>query len=133
VSAARRVVLPSAVRQAIKAHAAEAYPAECCGLLVGRGRRVQFALRMRNVADTPRRRFRLDDRAHLTLRKTLRTFTPPLDIVGVYHSHPDGPPEPSRTDLAEAYYAEWVYVIAGGGRLRAFSITDGRACPLVIT
>jgi proteasome lid subunit RPN8/RPN11 len=127
-----RVAVPAAVRRAIKAHADEARPNECCGLLVGRGSRVTFAVRMENRADSPRR-FRLDDRAHITLRKTLRAFTPAVDIVGVYHSHPDGPAEPSPTDLAEAHYAEWVYLIVGRGRLRAFRIPHGRARPLVIT
>ena len=130
MSPAPGVVLPSAVRRAIVAHAREAHPAECCGLLVGGGRRVDFAVRMPNVADSPTR-YRLDDRAHIELRKNLRAFTPPLAIVGVYHSHPDGTAAPSPTDVAEAHYAEWVYVIVGtrAGRslLRAYSITGGHA------
>jgi proteasome lid subunit RPN8/RPN11 len=125
-------MLPAAVRQAIRTHADDAYPNECCGLLVGRGRQVLFAVRMQNMANTPQR-YRVDDRAHIALRKSLRAFRPPLDIVGVYHSHPDGRPEPSRTDLAEAHYAEWVYVIVARGRLRAFRIAACRARQLAIT
>jgi len=134
MSAAMHVVLPSPVRRAIVAHARDAYPMECCGLLVGAGRRVAFAVRMQNMADSPTR-YRLDDRAHIELRKVLRAFTPSLAIVGVYHSHPDGTPEPSPTDLSEAYYSEWVYVIVGGVRrrqLRAFCIERGRARRLVL-
>ena len=133
MSRATRVLLPLAVRRAIVAHARETHPAECCGLLVGRGRRVRFAVRMRNVADSPTR-YRLDDRAHIALRKALRAFTPPLAIVGVYHSHPDGTAAPSPTDLAEAYYAEWVHVIVGGrGDLRACRIERGRARRVILT
>ena len=130
------VVLPSAVRRAIVAHAREAHPAECCGLLVGGGRRVDFAVRMQNVSGSPTR-YRLDDRAHIELRKTLRAFRPPLAIVGVYHSHPDGTAEPSPTDVAESHYAEWVHVIVGtrAGRsvLCAYTITDGHSHRLVVT
>ena len=124
------VWLPAAVRRAIGAHAREALPDECCGLLVGQGRRIDFAVRMRNVAASPTR-YRLEDRGHIELRRWLRAFAPPLTIVGVYHSHPDGPTEPSATDRAEAHYAGWIHLIAGlaGGRvrLRAFRIVNGRS------
>lgn len=127
--------LSLAVREAIAAHARDAHPAECCGFLLGRGTRVAFAMRMPNVASS-RNRYRLDDRAHIALRKTLRAFAPPLGIVGVYHSHPDGRAAPSATDLAEAYYPDWIHVIAGvdGRRVRlgAFRIAGGRARRLTI-
>lgn len=34
-----------------------------------------------------------------------------LDVVGFYHSHPDHPARPSPTDLAEATFPGYVYVI----------------------
>jgi len=34
-----------------------------------------------------------------------------LDVVGVYHSHPDHPARPSETDLAEATFPGFTYVI----------------------
>lgn len=121
------------------AHARRDAPLECCGLLVGRARRgivdVVAAVPMRNVAASPVR-FRVDDSEHIDLRRLLRRFAPPLTIVGVYHSHPSGPPEPSATDVAEAGYPEWAYVIvglAGRARVRAFAL-DGsimRAIPLL--
>src|SRR3990172_542050 len=112
------MVLPPAVRRAIVRHAREACPLECCGLLVGRGRDVMFAVRMRNVDASPGR-YRLDDRAHIELRKTLRAFAPARSIVGVYHSHPDGTATPSRADCAEAHYPDWLHVIVGLGVGRA--------------
>ena len=124
-----RVVLPPAVRRAIVAHTRDAQPAECCGLLLGRGARVAHAIRMANRAAPPHR-YRIDDRAHIALRKILRDIRPPLTIVGVYHSHPRGSLEPSATDRAEAHYPDWVHVIAGthGRRVRlaAFRIRAGR-------
>lgn len=85
---------------------------------------------MRNVAGSSTR-YRIDDAAHIELRRVLRRLTPALEIVGVYHSHPAGDPRASPTDIAEAMYAEWVHVIVGlgGGRaqVRAFRIARGRA------
>lgn len=111
-------LLPAAVRRAIVAHARRDAPLECCGLLVGRGRSVIAAMPMRNTAASPTR-FRLDDREHIELRRTLRRFEPPLEILGVYHSHPRGPAVPSSTDVAEAHYPEWLYVIVGLRGVRA--------------
>jgi proteasome lid subunit RPN8/RPN11 len=127
VSAAVR--LPSAVRRAVVAHARRARPLECCGLLVGTGRHLAFAVPMDNV-ESSRVRYRIDDRAHIELRRVLRRFVPPLSICGVYHSHPAGDARPSATDIRDAFYPEWIHVIVGlGGKrpsVRAFQIRRGR-------
>jgi len=126
-------VLPPEVRRAIVDHARRDHPLECCGLLVGRGRVVTEAVPMRNV-EASATRFRIDDREHIALRRRLRQMSPPLDVVGVYHSHPDGPPRPSPSDIAEAYYPDWVYIVAGGPadrpRVRGFTIESGQVRPL---
>ena len=130
-----RVSLPPGARRAIAAHARETYPAECCGFLVGHRGRIGFAVRMRNVAGSARR-YRIDDRAHIELRRILRACAPPLEIVGVYHSHPDGSATPSDSDCAEAHYSGWVHVIVACDgrrtRLAAFRITDHRSRRLVL-
>ncbi len=136
-----RVSAPAEVRRAIVAHARRERPNECCGLLLGAGRHVRYALPMRNVAASPTR-YRIDDAAHIKLRRLLREIEPPLSIVGVYHSHPGGGGAASPTDIQEAMYPDWLYVIVGlkprlsvGGRapeMRAFQITNGRATPVGI-
>jgi len=51
------------------------------------------------------------------------------ELVGIYHSHPNGPDAPSPTDVAEAYYPEAVYLIwshrTGEWNCRGFLIQDG--------
>jgi len=128
------LVIDPLVRLELVAQAIEARPVECCGLLVGRGRHIVAAVPMRNVAES-RVRFRLDDRAHLDLRRTLRVLRPALDIVGVYHSHPAGRAWPSETDIEQSYYPDWAFVIvglAGRPRVAAFRIRNGRARPWAI-
>ena len=90
--------------------------------------RVMFAVPMANVHES-RVRYRIDDRAHIELRRVLRSVRPELSILGVYHSHPVGDAWPSNTDVAEALYPDWTHLIVGfrGRRpiLRAFRIRKG--------
>jgi proteasome lid subunit RPN8/RPN11 len=123
----RRLSASPAVRRAIIAHARRERPNECCGFLLGAARRVKYAVPMRNVARRPATRYKIDDAAHIGLRRLLREISPALSIVGVYHSHPKGAAVPSPTDLREAMYPEWLYVIVGlkSGRadVRAYAFT----------
>ena len=130
-----QVVVRSELRPALVRHARVERPRECCGLLVGRGRHVQFAVPVANIASNPAR-YRVDDASHITLRRTLRAFVPPLEIVGVYHSHPQGAAWPSERDVRDALYPDWIHFIVGlGGRkpdVRAFRLRNGRIQPLRI-
>lgn len=130
---AATVTMAAAARRAIVRQARAASPGECCGLLLGHGRHVRHVAAMHN-ASRSRTRFRVRDRDHLALRRALRIIDPPLEIVGVYHSHPQGPARPSPTDVAEAHYPDWIHVIADPRRpvVRAFSIADGRVEELAI-
>jgi len=125
------VTLPRAVRAAIVGHARREAPRECCGFLLGSGRRVRFALPLVNVDSRPTSRYRIDDRQHIEVRRWLRGLAPPLEIVGVYHSHPNAPARPSASDLAEAHYPDWVFAIVTLKRRREdiglFEIVRGRA------
>ena len=129
------LAVPAVVRRAMVAHARRERPRECCGLLLGRGRRVTFAVPMRNVASVATR-YRIDAAAHVELRRVLRGVIPALSIIGVYHSHPAGDASPSETDVVEAMYPEWTYVIVGlagrRSRIRGFRIRHGRAREIAI-
>jgi len=53
-----------------------------------------------------------------------------LELIAIYHSHPDGPARPSATDVANAYYPDTVQLIislADRARpsVRTFTIIDG--------
>ena len=114
----RAVRLSPAVARTMLAHARRERPRECCGLLVGASGRVTAAVPMRNLA-RGRTRYLLDPAGHIALRRVLRVIAPKASIIGVYHSHPRGPAAPSETDVAEALYPDWIYVIVGFARRRA--------------
>jgi len=104
------VILPRAVRDALVAHARDAAPGECCGVLVGSAGAIVSAVPARNLSGQPSR-FLIDPEDHIQARRAARAAG--QDVVGFYHSHPHSAAVPSPTDLAEASYPGHVYVIVG--------------------
>ena len=97
------------------ANAAEAAPAECCGLLLGRGERIEQAVAATNVAADPLRHFEIDPAALIAAHRAARAGGP--ELVGYYHSHPQGHPLPSATDCAHASGDGRVWAIVAGGEV----------------
>jgi proteasome lid subunit RPN8/RPN11 len=96
---------------AIRAHGAEGYPNEICGIMVGpRGEgRTTEAKRAGNIiVDRSRDRYEIDPRDHIRIQREADANG--LDIVGYYHTHPDHPAQASRFDTERAW-AGYVYVI----------------------
>ncbi|MFP6736243.1 MAG: M67 family metallopeptidase [Rhodospirillales bacterium] len=132
------ITLTARQRDLILNEAAAAYPAECCGLLVGRGGgadgwTVSRVVPAANVAATGlghsnRDRFEVDPQVRFDLERALRGGAE--QVIGHYHSHPDHPAKPSATDLAKAYEPSLIWIIAGaqGGdatSLGAFRLDGG--------
>lgn len=101
---------------AILAAAAEAVPDEACGLLLGRASHVDAAVRTANVHPEPRHRFEIDPAALIAAHKAARAGGPAL--LGYWHSHPRGQPEPSATDRAAASGDGRIWAIAAAGAVR---------------
>ncbi len=110
----RTLHLPKAAEQAIRAHAEKSYPDEGVGLLLGKlegeGHRVLRAVPIRNVDPKPDF-FRWDDAEYLKIDKEARSQG--MDIVGLFHSHPDHPAIPSKTDFlfAEPWGDTFAWII----------------------
>lgn len=115
--------------EAMMKAARAALPEECCGLLVGRGDRVTRLVPAANVHETPRRFFTIDPAVQFATLRELRGLRNGEEVIGHYHSHPDGPAEPSARDLAEAHDAEalWIVVDPRKGELGAFRPRPGEA------
>ena len=89
-------------------HARRDAPLECCGLLAERGGVIDEAIPTRNLHGS-RVAFLIDPADHFAALR--RTRADGREIVGAYHSHPRSPAVPSATDLAEAHYEEFLYII----------------------
>jgi proteasome lid subunit RPN8/RPN11 len=115
----------------IVAHAVEDLPNECCGLLIGNAQIVEDAARARNTKRS-RTRFQVEPADHFAAIRRARAAG--LDVIGAYHSHPNGPSGPSETDRARLTDPAMFHVIislAHGTRtVRAFRLSDGNFSPL---
>jgi proteasome lid subunit RPN8/RPN11 len=105
----------------IRRHGEEAYPRECCGVLIGKledgTRVVKGAIRCQNAQkDAPSHRYNIAPEELIGAQKKAREQG--FDIIGFYHSHPDHPSRWSRHDLEEAHWFACSYVITSveGGK-----------------
>jgi proteasome lid subunit RPN8/RPN11 len=128
----RSVELSEQSVRAIRAHARETYPEECCGYLVVRAgedeaspRRVVSVERARNDFEGERRR-RFVIRPEELLEVEARLAGEERAVGGFYHSHPDHPAVPSEFDREHAWpwYSYLVLAVtkAGEGPLSAFEL-----------
>jgi desampylase len=134
-SDARSISIAESAIDAMVAHARRDLPHECCGLLVGTADNVDASVAARNIAPTPATRYEVDPREHIALNRELRGSG--HAVIGVYHSHPRGPARPSPSDVADAFYPDFIYVIVSladplHAAVGAFEIRDGRANQLTI-
>jgi len=83
------------------AHARETYPNECCGAMLGAGgdeKTVRVALRLKNAFEGAQAtRYELRPEDLLAADKAARERR--MDLIGIYHSHPDCDAYFSPTDL----------------------------------
>lgn len=88
----------------IKAHAAEEYPSEACGVIVSNA-----YVRCVNTHPEPEKAFRLEDKWLLA-----------LGIQAIVHSHPDGPDWPSEQDMKQQMSTAlpWAIVLVEKGFAR---------------
>jgi len=134
------VSLAAADLAALARAAEETFPDEACAILEGtvtgtvvQVERVHLAP---NVAADRRLAFEVDPRVLLRLHRELRGT--PRDIVGVWHSHPDGNATPSATDFARTYDPSLAWIItgvtgAGATASRAFRVDSVAFAEVALT
>ena len=127
-----RVELPVALADSVREHARAAGPAECCGLIEGLRQGSVFrvtALHPARNLSANKDQFEIDPRDQFTAQRAARARG--AEIIGCYHSHPNGSAESSAADLAGAGEENFLWLIAAGESLRAFVYSDGAFTGLV--
>ncbi|MDM8526836.1 M67 family metallopeptidase [Anaerolineales bacterium HSG24] len=96
----------------IYAHAAESYPRECCGFLLGKFTDNGIVYEIHRATNQHQER---TDRFVISPEEFAKAHNSAddaeLEIIGIYHSHPDWPPIPSQTDMENAW-KDVFYLIA---------------------
>ena len=103
----------------MKAHAEAAYPNECVGAMLGTSggglKTVGLAMPLQNSAKGSQHAFyELSNDSLLAAEKAARQLG--LDVIGIYHSHPDADAYFSETDLKNScpWYSFVVLSVKGG-------------------
>ena len=127
---------------AIVAHARREAPNECCGLLVGRTGEILEAIPASNGASEPTTRYEISPVDYFAQIRRCRRINEAQSehfaVIGAYHSHPRGGPEPSLTDSAQAF-RDFVFVIvglagtAGGMQIGAYTLEGETLTPVPLT
>jgi proteasome lid subunit RPN8/RPN11 len=120
---------------AIRSHAAEAFPDECCGIMGGSAtdgvKHVQAVVRLPNGrVDSPHNRYFAPAEAIRRVEADLRARG--LEVIGFYHSHPNAPAEPSAYDLEQATWPWLSYLIVSvreghPGGATSWTLADDRS------
>ncbi|HYD60325.1 MAG TPA: M67 family metallopeptidase [Noviherbaspirillum sp.] len=105
--------LPAEFHTTLVSWAEVAYPYEICGLLIGQRTPGDHVIKgVTQAANLNRERahdrYELDPQDFLDADTAAREQG--LEVLGVWHTHPDHPARPSETDRLAAW-PEWSYVI----------------------
>lgn len=112
-------------------HSKDGSPNEVCGILAGKilkkdARQVEKIYKMLNT-DKSAQSFFMDPKEQLDAMKDIRNLG--LEMLGIYHSHPETEAYPSKHDVELAYYPDASYIIVSikdknKAVLKSFRIVD---------
>jgi proteasome lid subunit RPN8/RPN11 len=110
----------------IKEHARHSYPEECCGFLFGSSegevKHVRDLHELKNSSgDNRARRYQIRPDEYRDAEVWAEDNG--LEVLGIYHSHPDHPSRPSQFDVEHAL-PWWTYMIISVERGNPSSITS---------
>lgn len=129
----RRLMIGQHLLQRILEHCLEEKPYEACGILTGRAGRVLCAYATDNIKRSPVLYEVEPEQQENVLREMAERGE---ELVGIYHSHPTAPAQPSLNDVNLAvHYPDAFRVIislAGPTDVRAFLIQEGKVRDVMI-
>ena len=129
-----KVVVPGEILQRIRRHGEETYPHECCGFMLGRAedgmqRIMEIRSQPNERTESRENRFVISPEQFKAAEAYARKAG--LQLVGIYHSHPDSPARPSEYDRDHAWpWFSYVIVSVKGGKAaeaNAWQLRDDRS------
>ena len=113
-----KIEVAGKVIEAMQAAAEDEYPREACGILLGEGGRILVFRKTRNTHPSPETHFEIDPQMLIDAHRDERGGGP--KVLGYFHSHPQGAPQPSSTDQEMAAGDESIWAILGEGEIHLF-------------
>lgn len=130
------LTIPRPWHDAMIQHLQDEYPLEACGLLGGKDQLVSRHYPIENILHSP---VAYEMEPAQQIQAIIALENAGLELLAIYHSHPQGPSVPSETDVAQAYWPDTAYLIVSlqnrsAPQLRGFIISAGavREIPLRI-
>ena len=119
----RKLIIPQIIVESIRAQAGEEKPNEACGYLMGKDDTASIFHKMTNVDGSPEH-FTFDPSEQFSALEIARSNN--IDLICVYHSHPNTKARMSEEDIRLAYDTSVVYVIYSiiDDAIKAFIIDD---------
>lgn len=128
-----RLILRQQDWQLVREHVSGCLPEEGCGLIggsvLGNAGWGEVVIPVENFLHSPVR-YRMDPQGQIQALQKIDDMG--LQLVGIFHSHPDGAQKPSTTDMKEFLYPGVLALIlscpagAEDWNLRAFRVSCGR-------
>lgn len=128
------LTIPAEILRKVHTHGREAYPEEGAGLLLGsangENRKVEIILPLSNAREDAARHNRYLITPQDMLRGEKEATRRKMDVIGVFHSHPDYPNQPSEFDREWAlpWFSYLITSVDGGQSTgsRSWRLTDDR-------
>ena len=126
--------IPTEILQQMITQAKEQAPIEACGILAGSNRRVEKLYKMTNV-DNSNTHFMMEPKEQFATVKDIRSAG--LEMLAIYHSHPETPARPSEEDIKLALTPNVIYVIislqnTNGSAVKGFHISGNNVTEVPI-
>jgi len=129
-----KLEIPNTIFQQMVAQAKEIAPIEVCGILAGSNGKVEKLYKMTNV-DNSSTHYMLEPKEQFATVKDIRSAG--LEMLAIYHSHPETPARPSAEDIRLALTPNMIYVIVSlqstnGSMVKGFHISGNNVTEVPI-
>jgi len=103
-----KLEIPTNVFEQMLEQAKAEAPIEACGILAGNDSKVEKLYKMTNV-DNSSNHFMMEPKEQFAVVKDIRSAG--LEMLAIYHSHPETPARPSAEDIRLALTPDVIYLI----------------------
>ena len=103
-----KLEIPTNIFERMVAQAKALAPIEACGILAGKDNKAEKLFEMTN-ADNRSDHFMMEPKEQFAVVEDIRSAG--LEMLAIYHSHPETPARPSAEDIRLALTPDVIYVI----------------------